>query len=84
MAIGLFIVLSVAVFGSILYTCFSCVDTEIVSVDTNAGYVNEAVRAREYRNIQADSDLALKEMPSTADPGYWKGIDRGFALLLPD
>ena len=79
MAIGLFVVLSVIVFGSMLYTCFTCVDTEIVSVDTDAGFVDEG----EYRQSQ-DSDLGLKIPPIAADPGYWKGIDRGDFVLLPD
>ena len=82
MAIGMFLVLSVIIFGSILYTCFSCVDNEIVSVDTDAGQADEGIRVGEY--LKAQDDLA--PIQETVDPsaGYWKGIDRGFVLLLPD
>ena len=83
MAIGLFVVLSTVVFGSILYTCFTCVDNEIVSVDADATYVDEGVRVGEYRQSQDDPDLALKEAPAEEMSDEWKGIDRGFMKLLP-
>ena len=82
MAIGMFLVLSVIVFGSILYTCFSCVDNEIVSVDTDAGYADEGIRVGEY--LASQDELApIKGSADSADD-YWKGIDRGYMVLLPD
>jgi len=83
-AIGLFVVLSVVVFGSILYTCFTCVDNEIVSVDTDAGYVDDGGGVGDYGQSQDDSDLGLKGDPIAFDPGDWKGIDRGYVVLLPE
>jgi hypothetical protein len=82
MAIGMFLVLSVIVFGSILYTCFSCVDNEIVSVDTDAGFAREGMRVGEYLATQ-DELAPIQEAIDPAD-GYWKGIDRGDMVLLPD
>ena len=84
MAIGLFLVLSVIVFGSILYTCFTCVDTEIVSVDTDAGNAGDGGGVEDYSQSQDDLDLGLIGEPIVFDPGYWKGIDRGYVVLLPE
>ena len=84
MAIGLFFVLSVVVFGSILYTCFTCVNTDIVMVDTDAGYADEGVRVGEYLQSQDDPDLALKEGPTEDVSDDWKGIDRGYFVILPE
>lgn len=83
MAIGLFFVLSIAVFGSILYTCFTCVNSGIMMDDTDASYADESVRVADYRQSQDDPDLALKGEPIEHDSGDWKGIDRGFIVLLP-
>ena len=82
MAIGMFVFLSVIVFGSILYTCFSCVDNEIVSVDTDAGYADEGTRVGEYLTSK-DEAAPIQESADPAD-GYWKGIDRGYMVLLPE
>ncbi len=82
MAIGMFVFLSVIVFGSILFTCFSCVDNEIVSVDTDAGYADEGSRVGEY--LASQDELAPIQEPADPADGYWKGIDRGHMVLLPD
>ena len=82
MAIGMFVVLSVIVFGSILYTCFSCVDNEIVSVDTDAGFTDEGTRVGEY--LASQDELVPIEEPADPADSSWKGIDRGHMVLLPD
>jgi len=70
-AIGLFLMLSIIVFGSILYVGYVSVNTEIVVVDTGAEDV-----------FTYDRDVSHGEYLQTEDSNL--GIRRGTIELVPD
>ena len=77
-AVGMFLVLSVVVFGSILFVGFCCVNTDTIVADAGA--------EGEYLEALDDPDLDLKQRPIEAVPEYDKGIgiDRGYMELVPE
>ena len=70
LAIGLFLVLSVFVFGSILYVGFTSVNTEIVALDTSVDDV-----------VIDDEDIGLDEFLISKDPNL--AIRRGPIEIVP-
>ena len=72
-AVGMFLILSVVVFGSILFVGFSSVNTETVVADTSA----EGFRIGEYlQALEGDPDWKLKAIEPVDVPEYVKGIRR--------
>jgi len=84
-AVGLFVILSVAVFGSILFTCFTCVNNEIISVDSDGG-MEEGIRIGDYLQsewrVNPSDPLSLETDAEPVD--YAKGINRGYFVILPE
>lgn len=77
MAIGLFVVLSIIVFGSILYVGFTSVNTEIVVVDTME---DEGIRHGAYLMTQ---EVEYKGWESDTDDNAVESIRRGNIEYVP-
>ncbi len=76
-AVGMFLILSVVVFGSILFVGFCCVNTETIVADASAEDSGVEV-ARD------NSDWDLKPIEEVDVPEYDKGIRRGNIELVPE
>lgn len=86
LAVGLLMVLSVVVFGSILYVGFTSVNTEIVVVNAdteNAFPDDDGVEVENYL-VAKDPNLAIRRGPIEIVPDRRLGIRRGPIELLPD
>lgn len=87
LAVGMFLVLSIIVFGSILYVGFTSVNTEIVVVDSDVGDVfpdDEGVRVGDYL-MAKDPNLRISRGPIEIVPDRRPGgIRRGPIEILPD
>ena len=86
LAIGLFLILSVIIFGSILYVGFTSINTEIVVIDTDVdgGFIDdEGVRLGEYL-LSQDSYLGSRRGLIEIVPDRQPGIRRGPIELLPE
>ena len=75
-AVGMFLILSVVVFGSILFVGFCCVNTETIVADASAEDSGVEIALD-------DSDVDLKYVPVEIIPKA-KPIRRGNIELLPD
>jgi hypothetical protein len=84
MAVGLFVILSVVVFGSLLFTCFTCVNNNVLSIDSDGG-MEEGIRTGD--SLQSEWRVDPSDpipLETDAEPvGYDKGIDRGDFVILP-
>jgi len=80
LAVGMFVVLSIVVFGSILYVGFTSVNTEIVVVDTME---DEGTRLGDYL-IAKDPNLRIYRGPIEIVPDRRIGIRRGPIEILPE
>jgi hypothetical protein len=86
LAVGLFLLLSVLVFGTMLYVGFTSVNTEVVLLDTDVddGFTGEeGVRVGEYIMSQ-DPNLGIRRGPIEIVPDRKPGIIRGPIEILPD
>lgn len=86
LAVGLFMVLSVVVFGSILYVGFTSVNTEIVVVDSDVDIAfpdGDGVEIGNYL-VAKDPNLVIRRGPIEIVPDRRPGIRRGPIELLPD
>lgn len=82
-AVGMFLILSVVVFGSLLYVGFCCVNTEINVIDTAVEDVvadDEGVQIGEYLLTQ---DFSIRRGPIEIQPDYAPFQRRGPIWLLP-
>lgn len=85
-AVGMFLLLSVIVFGSILYVGFTSVTTEIVVIDTAMEDVvtdDEGVHIGEYLLTQ-DPNLMFRRGPIEIVPDRKPGFRRGPIEIMPD
>ena len=83
-AVGMFLILSVIVFGSLLYVGFTSVNTEIVVIDTAVEDVitdDEGVRIGEYLLTQ---DFSIRRGPIEIVPDYAPFQRRGPIQIMPD
>ena len=85
-AVGIFLILSVIVFGSLLYVGFTSVNTEIVVIDTAMDDVvtdDEGVRIGEYLLTQ-DPNLVFRRGPIEIVPDRMPRFRRGPIEIVPD
>ncbi|MHA1615422.1 MAG: hypothetical protein ACTSYJ_11295 [Candidatus Thorarchaeota archaeon] len=85
-AVGLFLILSVIVFGSLLYVGFTSVNTEIVVIDTAMEDVvtdDEGVQIGEY-SLTQDPNLVYRRGPIEIVPDRKPGFRRGPIEIMPD
>ena len=85
-AVGMFLLLSVIVFGFILYVGFTSVTTEIVVIDTAMEDVvtdDEGVHIGEYLLTQ-DPNLMFRRGPIEIVPDRKPGFRRGLIEIMPD
>jgi hypothetical protein len=85
-AVGMFLILSVIVFGSILYVGFTSINTEIVVIDTAMEDVvtdDEGVEIGEYLLTQ-DPNLVIRRGPIEIVPDRMPGFRRGPIEIVPD
>lgn len=83
-AVGMFLILSVVVFGSILYVGFTSVNTEIVVIESAREDMvtdDDGVRIGEYLLSQ---DLSIRRGPIEIVPDRRPGLRRGPIELFPD
>ena len=78
MAVGMFLVLSIIVFGSILYIGFVSVNTEIVVVDTME---EEGIRLGDYLLAQ---EVNYKGWRSDTEEDVIESVRRGDIEYVPD
>jgi len=76
-AVGMFLILSVVVFGSILFVGFCCVNTETIVADASAEDSGVEIALD-------NSDWDLKPIEPVDVPEYVKGIRRGYIELVPE
>ena len=84
-AVGMFLLLSVIVFGFILYIGFTSVNTEIIVIDTAMEDVvtdDEGVRIGENL-LSQDPNLFIRRGPIEIMPDYAPFERRGPIWLLP-
>jgi len=90
-AVGMFLILSIVVFGSILYVGFSCVNTEIVVLETAVEDVTDDERG-EYL-LARDTDERIRrgyiEYVPCWMPQYPPGlrdserVEPGYGIVIP-
>ena len=89
-AIGMFLILSIVVFGSLLYVGFCCVNTEIVVLETaledgDGLSMGEEVTYRDYPVGDADESIRrgdIEYVPSE-DSDKVESIRRGYIEYVP-
>jgi hypothetical protein len=83
-AVGLFVILSVVVFGSLLFTCFTCVNNNVLSIDSDGG-MEEGGRTGDslYSEWVVDPTDPIPLGTDAGASSYDKPIVRGDIIILP-